>query len=113
MKSDKTSYIIYADIESLIRKIDRCANNPENYLTTKVSEHITCEFSMSTISMFDHLKNRHTLYRGKDCMKTFRTSLREHAKKMIDFENKKNATVNKRTIKIEMQKFVTFEEKES
>ena len=27
MKSDKISYIIYADIESLIREIDRCANN--------------------------------------------------------------------------------------
>ena len=49
MKSDKISYIIYADIESLIRKIDGCANNPENYLTTKVGEHITCEYSMSTM----------------------------------------------------------------
>ena len=29
MKSDKMPYIIYADIESLIKKIDRCANNPE------------------------------------------------------------------------------------
>ena len=27
MKSDKISYIIYADIESFIREIDRCANN--------------------------------------------------------------------------------------
>ena len=30
IKSDKVSNIIYADIESLIRKIDGCANNPEN-----------------------------------------------------------------------------------
>ena len=35
MKSDKMPYIIYADMESLIRKIDRCANNPENSSTTK------------------------------------------------------------------------------
>ena len=28
MKSDKTSCIIFADLESLIRKIDGCANNP-------------------------------------------------------------------------------------
>ena len=27
MKSDKMSYIIYADIKSLITKIDGCANN--------------------------------------------------------------------------------------
>ena len=35
MKSDKMPYIIYADIESLIKKKFECANNPENYLTTK------------------------------------------------------------------------------
>ena len=28
MKSDKTSCIIYADLESLIKKIDICENNP-------------------------------------------------------------------------------------
>ena len=34
MKSDKMSYIIYTDIESLITKIDGCTNNPEKYSTT-------------------------------------------------------------------------------
>ena len=29
MPSDKMPYIIYADIESLIKKIDGCANNPQ------------------------------------------------------------------------------------
>ena len=29
MKSDKMPYIIYGDLESLIKKIDRCANNQE------------------------------------------------------------------------------------
>ena len=40
MKSDKMPYIIYADIESLIRKIDGYANNPENSSTTKIDKHI-------------------------------------------------------------------------
>ena len=31
MKSDEMPYIIYADIESLISKIDGCANNPEKH----------------------------------------------------------------------------------
>ena len=35
MESDKMPYIVYADIESLIKKIDRCVNNPENSSTTK------------------------------------------------------------------------------
>ena len=35
MISDKMACIIYVDIESLIEKIDRCANNPEKSSTTK------------------------------------------------------------------------------
>ena len=30
MKSNKIPYVIYAHIESLIRKIDGCVNNPNN-----------------------------------------------------------------------------------
>ena len=36
MKSDKLPYIIYADIESLITKIEGCANNAENSSTAKI-----------------------------------------------------------------------------
>ena len=38
-KSDKVLFIIYVDIESLIRKIDWFANNPENSSVTKIDEH--------------------------------------------------------------------------
>ena len=40
IKLDKISYIIYVDIESLIRKIEECANNPENSSRSKIGEHI-------------------------------------------------------------------------
>ena len=79
VKSDKTPYIIYADIESLIKKIDECANNPENFLTTKIGKHIPCWYSMSTIQVFNNIENKHTFYGGEDYMKKFYTSLREHA----------------------------------
>ena len=39
-KSDKIPHIIYADIESLIKKINGCANNPEKSSTIKIGEHI-------------------------------------------------------------------------
>ena len=42
MKSDKMPYIIYADMEYLIRKIDGCTYKPENSLTKKIGEHIPC-----------------------------------------------------------------------
>ena len=63
--------------------------NPENFSTIKIGEHIPCRYSMLTIWEFDHIENKHTSYRGKDCMKTFCESLRGYAKNIIDFEKKK------------------------
>ena len=89
MKSNKMPYIIYADIEPLTKKIDVCENNPEKSLTIKIGKDIPCGYSMSTIWGFDHIEGKHTLYCGKDCMKRFCESLREHAKSIIDFQTKK------------------------
>ena len=82
MKSDKMPYIIYADIESLIRIIEGRANNPEKSSTTKAGDHIPSGYSISTILGCDHIGNQRTLYRGKN------TSLREHANSIIAFEKK-------------------------
>ena len=92
-------YIIYADIKSLIRKIDGCANNPEKSSSTKIGEHIPSEYAMSTMWGFDHIEDKHTLYHGKDCMKKFCTSLREHAKNIIDFENRKMLPLTKEELR--------------
>ena len=46
-KSDKATFIIFADLEYSIEKIDRCKNNTENSSTTKVGEHIPSGFSTS------------------------------------------------------------------
>ena len=73
MKSDKMPHIFNADIEFLIKKIDGCENNQENSSTTKVGEYNLCRYPMSTIWAFNNIENKHTLYRGKDCMKKFCT----------------------------------------
>ena len=99
MKSDKVPYIIYADIEPLIRQIDGCASNSEKSSTIKIGEHNPCRYSMSTIWGIGHIENKHTLYCGKDCMKKFCDSLKEHAKNIILFEKKKNVTINKEELK--------------
>ena len=68
-KSDKAPFIIYADLQCIIKKIDGCKNNPENLSTTKVSKHIPSGISTSTISSFRSIENNHDVYRGKDCKK--------------------------------------------
>ena len=81
-KSDKTAFIIYADFESLIEKIDRCKNDHEKSSTAKIVVHIPSSFSISTISSFKDIENKHRVYRGKNCMKKFCESVREHAMKI-------------------------------
>ena len=44
MKSDKILYIIYADLESLIKKINGQANNPAISATENVGEHFPCGY---------------------------------------------------------------------
>ena len=65
-KSDKEPWIIYADLECIMQKIDGCTKNPENLSTTKVSEHIPSG-SMYKILLFRSIENTHDRYRGKDC----------------------------------------------
>ena len=55
-KSNKTSFTIYADLESLTEKTDGCKNNLEKSSTTKVGEHIPSSSSVSTISTFKSIE---------------------------------------------------------
>ena len=55
MRSDKTPLIIYVDLESLIKEIGNCKNNPENSSTTKIKERISSGYSVSTIWAFDNI----------------------------------------------------------
>ena len=87
MKSDKIPYITYADMEFLIKKVDECVNNQESSSTTKIGEHISCWCSMWTIWVFDNIDKNNPCH-GKDCIKKFCRSLREHVKNIIDFEKK-------------------------
>ena len=69
---------------------------------------------MSTIWGFDHIENKHTLYCGKDCMKKFCDSFREHASNIIDFEKTKMLPSTKNELNyIKMQKYAIFVKEKS
>ena len=53
----------------MIETIDGYKSSPENSSTTKVGEHIPSGFSMSPISSFKSIENKHDVYRGKNSMK--------------------------------------------
>ena len=82
-----------------LKTIDNCNNNPENFSTTKLGEHILCRYSMSTLWAFNNVGNKHSLYRGEDCMKKFCISLRENAADAINFEKKKMFPLTEKELK--------------
>ena len=52
---------------------------------------------MPTISSFKDIENKHDVCKGKDYMKKFCESLREHAMKIINFKkNKKKLLINEK-----------------
>ena len=86
MKLDKMPYIIYANFASLIKNIDGYANNAEKSSTTKIGVYISCRY---TIWSFHNI-----------VLKDFCTSLKEHAINVINFEKKKNDTINRKGLKL-------------
>ena len=61
-KSDKVPFIVFVDLECMIKKTDRCKNNPENSSTTKASEHFSSGFSMSAVSSYINIEDKHNVY---------------------------------------------------
>ena len=82
-KYGKAPFNIYSDLECIIEKINGGKNNPENSFTTKLSKHIPQGSSVSKISLFRSIENKHDVQRRKHCMKKFCESLREHTINMI------------------------------
>ena len=88
-KSIKMLFTIYASLECLLEKMSTCQNGPNKSYTTKINKHTPSGYSIFTYYSFDESKNKLNYYRGDDCMKKFCKDLREHSKKIINYEKKK------------------------
>ena len=103
-KSMKVPFTIYADLESLLEKINTYHNNLEKSSTTKRNKHTPSSYSLFTHYSFDTTKNEFDYHRGKNCMKNFGLDLREHAtkimkkKEMIPLTKKEEKMHNKQKV---------------
>ena len=87
-KSMKVPFISYADLESLLEKMNTCHSNPEKLSTNTINKHTPYGYSLFTHCSFDATKNKLDYYRGKNCTKNFCLNLKEHAIKIINYEKK-------------------------
>ena len=87
-KSMKVPLTIYADLESLLEKMNTCHSNPKKPSITKVNKHTPFGYSLFTHCSFDTTKNKFDYYRDENCMKNFCLDLGKHGTKIIDYEKK-------------------------
>ena len=87
-KSLKVSWIIYADLEFLLKKMDACQNNPEKSYTEKKAKHIPSGYFLATCCSLGKSTNEKKYYRGEYCMEMFCNDLENQAMKRINYEKK-------------------------
>ena len=75
-KSLKTPFVIYADLECLLLKQQSCQNNPNESYTERKAIHEPCGYSLDLVCSFDSKENKHSFYRGRDCIKRFCNELK-------------------------------------
>ena len=95
-KSIRAPFIIYADLESLLEKMNTCYDNQEKSSRTKINKHTPSGYSLFMHCSFNKAENKLDYYRGEDCMKKFCKDLREHATKIINYEKKEMIPLTKK-----------------
>ena len=71
-----------------LKKEQSCQNNPEKSYTEKKAKHEPSGWAMLTKCSFDKTEDKLDYYRGKDCIEKLCKTLKEHAMKIINYEEK-------------------------
>ena len=88
VKSMRAPYAIFADIESLLKKMDACTNDPDKSSTTQLNKHEIVVIHWLNMAHLMRKNNKLDYYRVKDCLKKFCQDLKKQAKSIVDFEKK-------------------------
>ena len=91
-----------------------CQNSLGKPYTEKRTKHTPSGYSLLTNCSFDVTKNKLGCYKGEDSMGRFCKDLREHAMKIISFEEKEVILLTDKKISfMKSKKFVTYAKKNS
>ena len=91
-----------ADLECLLKKMHSRQNNLKKSYTEKKVKYTPSGYSLCTNCSFD-------CYRGEDCIERFCKDLRDHAMKIINYEEKEMTLLTyKETSLMKSKTFVTY-----
>ena len=108
-KSLKAPFIIYADLECLLKKEQPRQNIAENSYTEKKAKHKPSGYSLSLICLFDQTKNSRKFYKRKDCVEKFCNDLKELVTEIINYKEKEMILLeDEETTIYESKKYITY-----
>ena len=82
----KAPFIVYTDLECLLKKILSCQNNLENSYKETKAKHKPSGYTSCSICSFNDTKSKHYFYKGKDCIEKFCKDLKELGTEIINFK---------------------------
>ena len=82
----KAPFIVYADLECLLEKVQSCQNDIENSYTEKKTKYKPSGYTWCSICSFNDIKNKSYFYGEKNCTEKFCKDLKELGTKMINFK---------------------------
>ena len=94
-KSLKVSFIIYADLEYLVKKEQSCQNNPKNSYRQWKTNHKPSGYSSSLNCSFNETKSRRKFYRRKDCIEKFCKDVKDLAIEISNYKEHKMIPLKK------------------
>ena len=69
-------------------KQQSCQSNPNESYTERKAMHEPSGYALDLICSFDSKLNKHNFYRGKDCIKTFCSNLKEFGTEIVIYKQK-------------------------
>ena len=97
-KSLKVTFIIFADLECLLKNARSCQNRLD--LVSKIlTQKKTLSTNLQDTHGVQYAKNRPYFYRGKDCIEKFCKDLKELGTEIINFEKKEMIPLTNKEIK--------------
>ena len=95
----KAPFIIYADLECILKKEQSRQNNPKNSYTEREAKHKPSGYSWSLICSFDATKNRYNFYRGKDFIERFCKDVKDLAIEISNYREQEMMPLTDEEIK--------------
>ena len=68
-KTLKVPFVIYADLETIVRKLDTCQPNPDKSACTPLTKLDVCGFGYKVVCQDERYTKQSVIYRGKDAGK--------------------------------------------